>query len=262
MSRSAIALSVLSTLALLAVADMSWAGVESGREVLWDFTQPDTIVKLVRWSDTNYLKATANGLGWNGGANESRDVTIETRKPVAVGWSWHPVTTVNVSAEIVPAGEFSFGPNSITFPVTAGVLYARYSPDGGHWSTWQALELQEPRDHQKPRLFFAGTVRVPQRARQDYAALLRQFAGTDRPVAVDEEVAVVWVLKKEPDFFKKELPFIGFVEFLWEAQIRGDQRVRQVKIHLGYGRSGHLEVPRGHDDVTPWRFQAPASKSR
>jgi hypothetical protein len=250
----------MSALALLAVGDMSRAEVLSGREVLWDFTQPDKVVKLVRWTDTKYLRATAGGLGWDG--RGSRDVTIETSQPAAVGWSWHPVTTVNISAEILPAGEFSFGPNSLTFPVTAGVLYARYSPDGRHWSTWQALDLQEPRDRRKPRLFFAGTLRVPERARRQYAALLREFAGTDGPIAVDEEAAVAWVLKKEPSFFEKELPFIGYAEFLWETQIRGDQRVQQVKIHLGYSRSGHLDVPRGHDDVTPWRFQAPAPKSR
>jgi hypothetical protein len=252
----------LSALALLAVADISRATGESGREVLWDFTQADKVVKQVRWTDTKYLKVAADGLGWNGRAKESRNVTIESRQPVAVGWSWHPVTTVSVYAEILPAGEFSFGPNSITFPVTAGVLYARYSPDGQHWSTWQALDLQVPHDHQKPRLFFAGTLRVPERARQRYAALLQDFADTDRPVDVDEEAAVVWVLRKKPDFFENELPFIGYVEFLWETQIRGDQRVQQVKIHLGYSRSGHLEVPRGHDDVTAWRFQAPAPKSR
>jgi hypothetical protein len=252
----------LSALGLLALANTSRATVESGREVLWDFTQADKVVKLVRWTDTKYPKATADGLGWNGRATESRNVTIESRQPVAVGWSWHPVTTVSVYAEIVPAGEFSFGPNSITFPVTAGVLYARYSPDGRHWSTWQALDLQEPQDHRKPRLFFAGTLRVPERARQHYAALVQEFAGTDRIVAVDEEAAVAWVLKKNRAFFEKELPFIGYTEFLWETQIRGDQRLRQVKIHLGYSRSGHLDVPRGHDDVTPWRFQAPAPKSR
>jgi len=35
----------LSALALLAVAGMSRATVESGREVLWDFTQADKVVK-------------------------------------------------------------------------------------------------------------------------------------------------------------------------------------------------------------------------
>ena len=81
-------------------ASVVLAVVSIEREVLLDFTQPDKITRLARWSDTKYLTLTSDGLGWDGKANGSRDVTIETLKPTAVGWSWHPVTTLHVQAEV------------------------------------------------------------------------------------------------------------------------------------------------------------------
>lgn len=122
------------------------------------------------------------------------------------------------------------------------------------------LDLQEPRDKQKPRLFFAGELRVPRHARKNYEALLREFAGTDRPVGVDEGKAAAWIVKKDPKFFERETPYIGYVEFLWETQITGDQRVKKVVIDLGYGRGGGTQVPAGADDSGPWKFRAPDAK--
>lgn len=236
------------------------AVVDTGRELLLDFTKPNTIKTLAKWTDPEYLNLTEEGLGWDGNANESRDVTIETLKPTAVGWSWHPLSTLHVEAEVLPAGEFRFGKTSIAWPRTAGTLYARYSPDGRHWSTWQALSLRRPRTRDKPRLWFHGTLRVPRKVRQRYVEHLKKFAGTDHPIGVDEEAAVRWILDKEPAFFEHHLPFIGYVEFLWEKQIRGDQRLKQLKIHLSYGRSGKVRVPEGHDELAPWRFKAPQDR--
>ena len=231
--------------------------VGGGREVLLDFTQADKITPVAKWSDSEYLTLTREGLGWDGKPNESRDVTIETLKPTPVGWSWHPVTTVHIEAEALPAGSFRFGKTSIGWPSTAGTLYARYSPDGRHWSTWQALSLRQPRNRDKPRLWFHGTLRVPKKVRQRYIRYLKDFAGTKRPTTVDEEAAVRWILDKEPTFFEQNLPFIGYVEFLWEKQIRGDQRLKQLKIHLSYSRGGFARVPDGHDGLDRWRFKAP-----
>ena len=40
-------------------------------------------------------------------------------------------------------------------------------------------------------------------------------------------------------------------------QFRGDQRLKQLKIHLSYSRGGRSRIPEGHDDRSPWRFKAP-----
>jgi len=236
--------------------------VHWSQDLVWDFTQPEKIGELARWSDTN-LNATTNGLGWAGKANEYRDVTVESREPVAVGWAWHPVTAISISAEVVPAGTFTLINNSsLSYPTTAGNLYVRYSPDTLHWSTWHALHLQEPKDRQKPRLFFVGTLRVPDRARVQYSTLLRAFAGTNRPVTIDEEAAVVSILKRDADFFEREMPFIGYVEFLWETRVNGNQRVQRLEVQMNYGRGGREQKPGGHDETTKWRFNAPPRKAK
>ena len=251
----------IGTLALLlALPAVSRADVITGEQVVWDFTQPKAVQKLARWTPEKHIGATADGLGWDGEANASRDVTVSSRTPAAVGWAWHPVTSVTVQAEVVPPGRFTFDTNSTTFPGTAGQLYARFSADGWHWSTWQVLELQEPRDKQKPRLFFVGELRVPRHARKNYEALLREFAGTDRLIGVDEGKAAEWIVKKDPKFFEREAPYIGYVEFLWETQITGDQRVKRVEINLRYGRGGLVQTPAGADDSGPWKFRAPDAK--
>jgi hypothetical protein len=245
---------------LLALPAVSRATVETLQQVVWDFTQPEAVQKLARWTTPEHIGATPRGLGWDGEANASYDVTVSSRTPVAVGWSWHPVTAVTVQAEVVPPGQFTFGTNSTTFPSTAGQLYARFSADGRHWSTWQALELQVPRDKAKPQLFFAGTLRVPQHARKNYEARLREFAGTDRPTGVDEDKVAEWLLAKDPKFFERETPYVGYVEFLWETQVKGDQRVRKLEFNLGYGRSGKIQTPPGANDSGPWKFRAPDVK--
>jgi hypothetical protein len=239
------------------------AQVMTSQEVVLDFTQQDAIATLAKWSDPQFLNVTPEGLGWDGGAKSSRDVTIETLQPIPVGWSWHPVTALHIEAESIPAGEFRFGENAITWPSTAGTLFARYSPDGEHWSTWQALSLREPRDKDQPRLWFQGTLRVPEQARLRYTEQLKQFAKTDRLLlgTIDQEAAVRWIVDQEPKFFEEHLPFIGYVEFLWEKQIRGNQRLRQLKITLQSGRGGFGETPAGHQQNDRWRFRAPAKQS-
>lgn len=257
-------------LVTVAPARVSRAEVVGHQDIVWDFTKPDEVTKLVRWTDEPHLGVTAEGLGWNGKAYEVRDITISSIQQQAVGWSWHAVTTVSVSAEVVPAGDFSFGENAVTFPSTTGTLYARYSPDTRHWSSWQALDARVPTNKQSPRLFLAGTVRVPERVRQPYKALLAEYAAAHQAprladslplVGVDEEAAVGWILAKHPDYFAQQLPLIGYIEFLWETQIRGDQRLRQLRIGLLYVRSGLIHGPAGRDEKTHWRFKDTQAKA-
>ena len=239
----------------LAISTPVLAIVDVGQQVVLDFTQPDRIKQMAHWTDEHYINSTKDGLGWDGKAQEYRDVAIETVEPTAGGWSWKPVTTVNIATEVIPSGKFRFPKTGVNFPTTAGVLFARYSPDGKHWSTWQALEPQRPRDKEHPRLWLQGTLRVPRKARQRYAKLLREFAGTDRPISVDEEAAVRWILEKQPDFFKHELPFIGYVEFLYETSIQGNQRLKRLNINLSYWRGGRISIPPGHRENDRWRFK-------
>lgn len=251
---------VLFTVIVLATSTPVIAVVNAGQEVVLDFTQTDKIKQFARWTAECRIDSTRDGLGWDGPANAGCDVVIETVKPIAVGWSWHPVTTVNIETEVIPAGKFTFrGSSGVSFPHAASAVYARYSPDGKHWSTWQTLMAQVPRDKERPRLWIRGRLRVPHKARKRYTELLREFSGTERPIGVDEEAAVRWILEKQPDFFEHELPFIGYIEFLYETFIKGNQRLKQLRINLSYSRGGQVSIPPGHRENNRWRFKASGS---
>lgn len=253
---------VLFTVIVLATSTPVIAVVNAGQEVVLDFTQPDKIKQFARWTAECRIDSTRDGLGWDGPANAGCDVVIETVKPIAVGWSWHPVTTVNIETEVIPAGKFTFrGSSGVSFPHAASAVYARYSPDGKHWSTWQTLMAQVPRDKERPRLWIRGRLRVPHKARKRYTELLREFSGTERPIGVDEEAAVRWILEKQPDFFEHELPFIGYIEFLYETFIKGNQRLKQLRINLSYSRGGQVSIPPGHRENNRWRFKTDQQQS-
>jgi hypothetical protein len=148
------------SLAALSVLALPTHAVMSGQQsVVLDFTKPGEISAKVQWSDPEYIEATSDGLGWDPTGQTrlprsewhrlSRDVWVETTELIAVGWSWRPVSAVRVRAERVPSGEFTFGDNSITY--ASGQLFARYSPDAVHWSTWHVLPVQAPKDKSNPR---------------------------------------------------------------------------------------------------------------
>ncbi len=231
--------------------------IETHKQVLVDFTQPEGAAKMVSWTDVEHVRATHDGLGWDGNANKHRDIIIETRQPTAIGWSWRPVTSVSISAEVVA----HFHSNKIDPRKVAGDLYVRYSPDRKHWSTWQALDYRSQRSRTNPRLRFGGTLRVPRRARQNYQRLLNEFVKTrSGPAEIDQEAAVHWIVDRNPEFFSQEIPFIGHLQFLWETSIGADTRLRQLKIDIRYNRSGVTSAPPGHNDDAVWRFGVPLDK--
>jgi hypothetical protein len=77
---------------------------------------------------------------------------------------------------------------------------------------------------------------------------------------------VRWILSREPDFFEKQLPFIGYVQFRFEAQFHGGQRIRSLRAEVSYVMSGMYVEPKDEDsiqraretlrDPIPWRFEA------
>jgi hypothetical protein len=79
------------------------------------------------------------------------------------------------------------------------------------------------------------------------------------PWKSDEEAAVKWILQRDPKFFEKSLPFIGYLQFRLENPPAGAER---VEIELRYGGGGIFTLPRdqGTDPMKnrngPWRFKA------
>lgn len=228
------------------------------KECILDFTKPKEIQKKARWNDSDKMNITGEGLGWDGQSNASRDVRIQTTELIAVGWSWRSVSAVTVTAKIEPPGKFEFGKNSIVYPY--GELYTRYSPDGKHWSSWNYLEIQQPKNKENSEQLFRGTLRIPYQEREVYQDWRRKYSQMDVPWASDEEAAVRWILKNDPKFFEKFLPFIGYVQFLFETQLRGGQRLKRIDIQISYGAGGTSSIPKNKEvkksHIGSWRFKA------
>jgi len=68
---------------------------------------------------------------------------------------------------------------------------------------------------------------------------------------MNEEAAVQWIPEKQLYFFEHELPFTGYVEFLYETFIQGNQRLKRLNIKLSYWRGGSaLQKPNSIVEIT------------
>jgi hypothetical protein len=246
--------------ALLA-ADTSYADIIDFKHLSIDLTNSDDATAKASWSDPNRITVSKDGLGWDGDRVSSMDGWIQT-KPIALGMSWRPTYAISVRCAIQPPSrEFTLDNGQKSTP-DAGDVYVRFSPDRVHWSTWQALERAEPQsaDEKKtPGRYYNGTVRVAYRDRSEYSKLLSDYSERDVPWKSDEEAAVKWIIGRDADFFAKHIPFIGYVEFLYEPGFYGGQRIRNFKADISYGMGGMHAIPKD-ESVTknrdvPWRFE-------
>ena len=145
----------------LAVASPLTASILDMKELTIDFTNEKEVTEKAVWFPAEKVRVGPKGLGWDGEANASRDGWIHT-KPLAVGLSWRAPSSVSVRVEIAPAPvEFTMSNGQKSTP-WVGEAFARYSPDGVHWSSWQALARDEKKLEVRA---FSGVLGVPQRER-------------------------------------------------------------------------------------------------
>ena len=197
------------------------------------------------WSDPARIQVDEKGLGWGAAADEgSRDFWLQTIKPIALGESWRPPISANVRVTIDHVG-------------TAGILYVRHSPDAKNWSEWQVVPAETPTKGQS----FQGEIRVPYREQGAYRELLQAYSRReDVPWASDEEAFVKELVAKDADYFQRQKPFIGYVQFLYETQLHGGQRIAGIKAEVSWAIGGVHAVPKNPDVYKdrggPWRFKA------
>ena len=256
--RTVLRFSIALAFALAFCVSTAHGVMERSKRLVLDFTRLEEARQKATWTDSLHFPLSDQGLGFSGSENTWRHLTVETTEPVAVGWSWRPVSGVTIVAKIEPPGKFQFGDGSVTYP--HGSMFARYSPDGKHWSSWQNLERQEPKDRANPEQGYRGTLRVPRKEREPYQRLLREYSRMDVPWASDEEAAVRWMLASDPQFFAKSLPFIGYVQFLFETSLHGGQSVKRIHVDMMYGAGGMHTPPRDKSAYKtrqgPWRLRA------
>jgi hypothetical protein len=244
----------------LAVARYGRAEIDLWKEFKIDFTSADDTAAKATWSDPRRITVTKDGLGWDGDHLAEFDGWMQT-KALALGYSWRPTYAVNVRVEIQPPPQPVKVNRQNTFSPDAGDVYVRYSPDRVHWSNWQVLQRDDAtadNDQEKTPRRYHGEIRVSYRDRADYSKLLAEYSKLDAPWKSDEEATVKWILDREADFFSKHLPFIGYIEMMYDGEFRGGRRIQSLKADISYGMGGLHSPPK--DPATsanrdaPWRF--------
>jgi hypothetical protein len=179
-----------------------------------------------------------------------------TTSPMGLGLSWRSTAIASVSVDVRPTAVFVPDTNAVALLNLRRDVYVRYSPDFTHWSTWQALQKVSQTTN---GFHFEGLIEVPQRQRAEYGKLISTYSSLDVPWRSDEEAVVKWILSRDPDFLEKHLPFIGYVQFLYEGDFIHDQPIHSFKAKLSYGTSGlHVEAkdPKAAENRdVPWRFK-------
>lgn len=253
-------ISILIILNLFLLSGYISAAMVGHQELEIDLTNVEKAKSKVTWSNEDKVNINNNGLGFDGAENSLVELSLQTISPFAIGYSWRPAQSAHITVEINPPNKTITLPNGQQSTPYCGNLFVRYSPDAKHWSSWQMLENQCSTDETTSIWGYKGQIAVPQEGRKTYQDYLYKFYKMDVPWSSDEEAAVIWILKKDPDFFKQEIPFIGYLKFLLETNIYGKQRIKNIKISVSYGVSG-LHYPPKDKNVykerdIPWRFKA------
>jgi hypothetical protein len=242
------------------------AEIISNNQQVIDFTQPEQAAKLATWSDPERLSCTKDGFGWDGEERASRDGWIET-EALAIGTNWRPTQNAGIRVKFqtnYPA-VVATGANSKMF--LAPSVYVRFSADRVHWSDWQPTDIAE--DPRAPgTVLYTARVGVPRRASQAYDAKLLEWSGRDDNAwGNDEEEFCRWLVKEDPDYFAKERPFVGYVQFLLEGPFRGSQRLTSFEAHVDWVVSGVHQPPKGPGaekrmEMGGWNFRGDDGATR
>jgi hypothetical protein len=246
----------VAVLAIVAIPTSVRAPIQDVKQLRIDFANEQDAKAKAEWPKSDKFKFSAEGLGRDKGSAD-RD-WIQT-KPFAVANSWRPPTGVIIEVKILPPpkAHHRFENGQEIWSSEGDDLYVRYSPDFKHWSSWQPLQ----RDEKNATVgVFKGELSIPNREYQEYWAYVDQYQKVDLPGGWDEEAICKWILKKEPHFFEHSLPFVGYVQFLFEPASFASWRIRSFEATISWGVSGlggpDTSAWRVREEM-PWRFKAP-----
>lgn len=202
----------------------------SGLEL--DFTKPK-VAEQASWTQSAYLKLGPSGLVNEAPGNVFVPLQLQTTEPIAIGLAWRPARSASIDATLSPVS------------TSKGRMFVRYSPDTKHWSSWQVLSSRSA----GPAVYaFSGELVVPQQERDEYD---KMCLGID-----DAEACAQQVVTSQPDYFAKHIPFIGYVEVLYEADFHAGQRIEHLNIYIPWGVGGLTSTTTNKTTPGPWRFRA------
>lgn len=261
MSQQLEALSVLIRILVLVSTFIvnAWADMIGVKETTFDFEDSEKVNKQFKWTNPEEFKSTENGLEWVGPRSDERNVRIELKEPMPVGWSWRTVGWVSVSITVQTDAPISF--YSKSRQATLSTLHVRYSCDASNWTVWR--EVVPSNDPERDtRLNVIGTrIDVPRDQFDLYQTFLSEYQRLDVDWPSDEEAAVKWILSsKDQQFFEKYAPFIGYVQFAIETALPGSTPIRAIDLKLVYQAGGLHVKPKDKSMYEgrngTWRFVA------
>lgn len=176
-------------------------------------------------------------------ANHSQDIWVQSHA-LPIGLSWRPPSSAAFSVSL--AG--SINEADPTFR-TETQVFIRYSCDKTNWSTWYAFTKTDKITNDGLGIY-ESQILLPYSASERYRELMREW-WRSRPIwSSDENEFCEWLIQREPDFFVKEMPFIGYVQIRIEkSAVRLPQVLKSVTIGYGWGVSGIQTIPRDKSKV-------------
>jgi len=88
---------------------------------------------------------------------------------------------------------------------------------------------------------YEGWLSVPNVAREAYSAQAGEWWKTDPAWTSDEHELCVWIVKRNPEFFASEFPFIGYVQVRIEGESRG-MRLKSLRVSTNSAESGLTSI--------------------
>lgn len=203
---------------------------------------PDKISKEISWSPGFSLKE--SGLETKIlPINQSQDVWLQTHA-FPVGVSWRPPTSVNFKI---------YFNGSITkldsmFPIEPQI-YVRYSCDKVNWSTWYKANTKDKKTEEGLKIY-ESSILLPQAAIEKYNKLKIEWWKTSPAWSSDEHEFCEWLFQKEPDFFAKEFPFLGYVQVRLEKfSVNTSQNIKSLTVEFYSSVSGLTSPSRDNSKV-------------
>lgn len=228
------------------------------RELKIDLTNTNALSRC-EWSPADKYSITSGGLGWDGApdGNELGYGSILT-KPFSLAYFWRPTTSVSIKVEMRPGPRMRTEPDAHYWE-DAGQMFARYSPDLVHWSSWQALQRASLSNR-----IFTGQIAIPSRERAAYEKLRVEYETRNSSQGSNEEKVVRWITKNNPGFFANHLPFVGYVQLLFEGEFVAGNRFKQLDASFSFSVGGLHTEPSDSKEreqfqkdmmTVPWRFK-------
>jgi hypothetical protein len=229
-----------------------------------DFTIARTARDRGNWTGSKTASLTSEGLVWQRNIDFHNLSWFQTA-PIAIGWAWRPVNKVQVRATIRPTRgrRHTYSGRDAIDP--AGTLFVRYSADLLHWSSWLTIQRDEnrPLGQKIAEDGYQADVQVPGVELQEYSQLLAEYGSRDVPWVNDEDAAVRWMVSRNPGFFAKHIPIIGYMQFMFEPRFFTNEPVRHFHATITYSAGGLQQLPKaGHhaDYNSIWHYRANSAR--